>query len=148
MSSGIFTYSSLFNLSAFSFSHCRKYVGIAQVLCRCGSVGNRPCTLQRVRHQQLALGLNELHRAGKLHSDIKPSNVFVTTEGRLVLLDFGLIAEITRDEEGRIPKAIQGTPQYMAPEQAACRPWRWRLSGWQSMQIQRCAPVPMVCHGS
>jgi len=71
--------------------------------------------------KQLAVGLNELHRGGKLHSDIKPSNVFVTTEGRLVLLDFGLIAEITRDEDGRMPKSIQGTPHYMAPEQAACR---------------------------
>lgn len=79
--------------------------------------------LNRLRDaiRQLAIGLNELHRAGKLHSDIKPSNVFVTTEGRLVLLDFGLIAEITRDEDGRMPKAIQGTPPYMAPEQAACR---------------------------
>jgi hypothetical protein len=79
--------------------------------------------LDRLRDsiRQLALGLNELHRAGKLHSDIKPSNVFVTTEGRLVLLDFGLIAEITRNEDGRMPKSIQGTPQYMAPEQAACR---------------------------
>jgi eukaryotic-like serine/threonine-protein kinase len=84
--------------------------------------------------KQLALGLNELHRAGKLHSDIKPSNVFVTTEGRLVLLDFGLIAEITRDEEGRIPKAIQGTPQYMAPEQAACRPLS-EASDWYAVGV-------------
>ncbi len=71
--------------------------------------------------KQLAVGLNERHRGGKLHSDIKRSIVFVTTEGRLVLLDFGLIAEITRDDDGRMPKAIQGTPHYMAPEQAACR---------------------------
>lgn len=70
--------------------------------------------------KQLAVGLNELHQAGKLHSDIKPSNVFVTTEGRLVLLDFVLIAEISRDEDGRVPRLIQGTPHYMAPEQAAC----------------------------
>lgn len=72
--------------------------------------------------QQLALGLSALHQAGKLHSDVKPSNVFVTKEGRLVLLDFGLIAEITLDEEGRIPKGIQGTPLYMSPEQVACEP--------------------------
>ena len=70
--------------------------------------------------KQLAVGLNQLHQAGKLHSDIKPSNVFVTTENRLVLLDFGLIAEISRDEDGRVPQLIQGTPHYMAPEQAAC----------------------------
>lgn len=70
---------------------------------------------------QLVVGLNELHRAGKLHSDIKPSNVMVTTEGRVVLLDFGLIAEIQRDEDGRLQTVVQGTPHYMAPEQAACR---------------------------
>lgn len=72
--------------------------------------------------QQMALGLSALHRAGILHSDIKPSNVFVTKEGRLVLLDFGLVSEITRDEEGRIPQGIQGTPLYMSPEQVACEP--------------------------
>ena len=72
--------------------------------------------------KQLAVGLNELHRVGKLHSDIKPSNVLVTTEGRVTLLDFGLIAEISKDEDGRLPRVIQGTPHYMSPEQAACAP--------------------------
>jgi serine/threonine protein kinase/tetratricopeptide (TPR) repeat protein len=72
--------------------------------------------------KQLAVGLNELHRVDKLHSDIKPSNVLVTTEGRVVLLDFGLIAEISKDEDGRVPRVIQGTPHYMSPEQAACAP--------------------------
>lgn len=72
--------------------------------------------------KQLAVGLNELHRVDKLHSDIKPSNVMVTKEGRLVLLDFGLIAEISKDEDGRVPRVIQGTPHYMSPEQAACAP--------------------------
>ena len=64
--------------------------------------------------KQLAMGLNALHRASKLHSDIKPSNVFVTTEGRLVLLDFGLISEDTK----KTAESIQGTPFYMSPEQA------------------------------
>lgn len=72
--------------------------------------------------RQMAVGLNELHRIGKLHSDIKPSNVKVTTEGRLVLLDFGLIAEISKGEDGRVPRVIQGTPHYMSPEQATCAP--------------------------
>jgi serine/threonine protein kinase/tetratricopeptide (TPR) repeat protein len=65
---------------------------------------------------QLAVGLSTLHDAGILHSDIKPSNVLVTEEGRLVLLDFGLATPI-HQIEGRL-KSIQGTPLYMSPEQA------------------------------
>ncbi|MBC8353810.1 MAG: protein kinase [Planctomycetes bacterium] len=87
--------------------------------------GQSRLTVRRINRlydglKQLAIGLNELHRHGKLHSDIKPSNVLVTTEGRVVLVDFGLVAEITRDEDGRLPRMIQGTPHYMAPEQVAC----------------------------
>jgi len=67
---------------------------------------------------QLAQGLNALHAAGKIHRDIKPSNVMVTTDGRLVLLDFGLVLDAAvedKSEEG----TLRGTVMYMAPEQAA-----------------------------
>ena len=69
--------------------------------------------------KQLALGLHALHEAGVLHRDIKPSNILVTKEGRVVLVDFGLAAQIEGD--GR-PQGVQGTPDYMAPEQAAGKP--------------------------
>ncbi len=65
--------------------------------------------------KQLTLGLDALHQAGILHSDIKPSNVLMTTEGRLLLLDFGLAAPLD-DIKGE-SKVIQGTPLYMSPEQ-------------------------------
>jgi hypothetical protein len=69
---------------------------------------------------QLAEGVLALHAAGKLHRDIKPSNVMVTREGRVVLLDFGLVAEIGPAHSHTIDAV--GTPAYMSPEQVAGRP--------------------------
>ncbi len=71
--------------------------------------------------RQLVLGLHALHQAGMLHRDIKPSNVLVTTDGRVVLVDFGLASQFEQGSAEK-PVGIHGTPEYMAPEQAACNP--------------------------
>ncbi len=63
---------------------------------------------------QLAQGLLAVHQTGKVHRDIKPSNVLVTQDGRVVILDFGLLAEIAHGALGE----VMGTPTFMAPEQA------------------------------
>jgi eukaryotic-like serine/threonine-protein kinase len=65
---------------------------------------------------QLALAIAVLHQQGVVHRDIKPSNIMITAEGRVVLLDFGLVVEIARDDS-LDRKTVVGTPGYMAPEQ-------------------------------
>ena len=74
---------------------------------------------RRLRHgmAQLALAVQELHAHGLMHQDIKPSNVLVDRNGRVVVLDFGLAhyAGVDIDEWGR-HISDWGTPAYLAPE--------------------------------
>ncbi|MCU1277586.1 MAG: Serine/threonine-protein kinase PknA, partial [bacterium] len=68
--------------------------------------------------EQLTHGLMALHRAGKVHRDIKPSNILVDCSGRVALLDFGLVADVSRagcDD-------LAGTLIFMAPEQGTSAP--------------------------
>lgn len=72
---------------------------------------------------QLCDGVHALHVAGKLHRDLKPSNVLCERGGRVVLLDFGLVAEIElAGADHTHERAAVGTPAYMSPEQAADTP--------------------------
>ncbi|MCA1573595.1 MAG: protein kinase, partial [Acidobacteria bacterium] len=83
--------------------------------------------------RQLAEGLHGLHGTGKLHRDIKPSNVLVSKEGRVVILDFGLVAEV--EGQGLHDSiSLAGTPDYMSPEQGAQLPIS-TASDWYSVGV-------------
>lgn len=78
---------------------------------------------QRLRAalKQLLRGVAAIHGAGMLHRDLKSSNVLVENNGRVVILDFGLVVDWRVSSAGRqaIEVGFSGTPGYMAPEQAS-----------------------------
>lgn len=59
---------------------------------------------------ELGRAIEEVHRGGYVHGDLKPANVLVTRDGELRLLDFGLASRSDR------ARSRAGTPAYLAPE--------------------------------
>ena len=64
-----------------------------------------------------AEGLRAMHQMGYAHCDIKPNNILRNEKGEVKVIDFGQSCKI-----GTVKERIQGTPDYIAPEQVARRP--------------------------
>jgi tetratricopeptide (TPR) repeat protein len=75
---------------------------------------------------QLAHGLAAAHEKGIIHRDLKPDNIYITDEGVLKILDFGIAKLVsTRSPEGALRTqtgAVFGTAEYMSPEQVRGTP--------------------------
>lgn len=67
---------------------------------------------------QACHALETAHRASVIHRDIKPANLFLSNDGKLKLLDFGVAKAAFNVEADGEGLSIVGTPEYMAPEQA------------------------------
>ena len=66
---------------------------------------------------QVAQGMKAMHAMGYVHCDMKPNNILLTKEGVAKVIDYGQSCKI-----GTIKERIQGTPDFIAPEQVARRP--------------------------
>jgi eukaryotic-like serine/threonine-protein kinase len=65
----------------------------------------------------VAQGLKGMHQLGYVHCDLKPNNIMRDDKGVVKIIDFGQSCKI-----GTVKERIQGTPDFIAPEQVARRP--------------------------
>jgi len=66
--------------------------------------------------KQICEGLEEAHRLGVIHRDLKPQNIMIDKEGTARIMDFG-IARSLKGKSITVPGVMIGTPEYMSPEQ-------------------------------
>lgn len=83
--------------------------------------GMRPAEALRLLYR-IARCLEFVHRRDIVHRDIKPGNILFHSDGTPKLSDFGIAKQIDADQELTMDGSAFGSPYYISPEQAECRP--------------------------
>jgi serine/threonine-protein kinase len=120
-----FNHPNILRVLDFEFSPSQAY--LVTELAEGGSLDNllrppgQPLTRLPLRQalvylEQIAAALDEAHRAGIIHRDIKPKNILLDRQGRVLLADFGLAMTINQSVALKTLQSVFGTPEYTAPE--------------------------------